>query len=485
MWLVSAGVVAGLLLCLLSIGLRVSPVSVYNHRETTSLRWLVATGVAGLLLCLTSGWLLARKLTAPVSNRGVSGCSSTAPEQWVQPTYQSQAALATFCTLDVAAIKSMSIDQLENATYTVQWSATGSDIYDDVTTKTNKLFYNYGDYIAGNGTGHCQAEPTRTLATYNTTTDLVSKGLLLTDGSSTLSLVSKAPEGGTDETPRDSVRIHCVPSFAFGLFVFEVLGTPDDPVHTSWPAIWMTSPYDCFTNTNTMSALGQWGSSTAEIDVLEQVCSKQNHAALHVPCHNTGDSIQVQAGGGVSGPGYYVLEWTPKYIKMYSVPLEEGETLFAGNSLDISSLAAFNKTSSEKTDPPAGTTPYRQGWIGQDLRLVGGTDVVDGRVSIDPTTAGSNDWRRVGGEITNSDIPRTIPCQPAPGVPLRYLDPLKQKKHAQYVALLNPEVTGGMSIVFNVATAGSFCPDVTGSPNTPRNPVPQVLTIGKTKVYQI
>ena len=170
--------------------------------------------------------------------------------------------------------------------------------------------------------------------------------------------------------------------------------------------------------------------------------------------------------GQVQGAGYYVAEWTADHIKMFFVPLgPTADALFAGDTLDISTLEPYNQTSSVKQDPTTGTVD----WDSTPIPLIGGTDVEDKKVNLTINTSASTNWRRDG------TVP---PCSASPFIDQTYATAIEQKKQAQFTSLGEESYrAGGLQIIMNIATAGDFCAGVDDNADGS-------MRIAQVKIYQ-
>ena len=373
------------------------------------------------------------------------------------------------CNITDIAETRMTIGQLEKHTYHLVFNVSGSEIFTDIIEKKQKYFWNYGDYTKkGSSTDFgCDPEPTKTDCVYADTATAIKNVLVTTNGTSTFNIHSKTTPEGIKK--RESMRIQSVSSFVYGIFVFRVSSVPNENPETFWPAIWMTSPYDCRrTDANAFNIFGQWA-YCGEIDILEGVCTKHSTSNVHVPCRNSADSINLSVDQSVSGPGYYVLQWTHKFLKLFFISFAEGDNIFKKNiELSPTTLEPFNKTSSSQSDPSTGTTSspidktYWDGWKNtkglQTLPYNGGKDVESEK------DLGDKTWRRGGHPQHNDALPFVVPCQLPLNTQTNFsgdeiVNMLAQKKEAQFYSLAdNAYKAGGLQIIMNIATAGSFCP---------------------------
>ena len=178
------------------------------------------------------------------------GCANTSPLRWLAGRYTDETTLQATCNLSANSSSG-------TGSYTVISQLSGSDIYIDVISGRNNLYWNYGDYTVLNSDYYCKNDPTNTNVDYNATSTL---GGLLSEHSDTgeMILTSKRVEGFAN---RQSVRLQSVQSFVYGVFVFKVTGIPSNTSSSTWPAIWLTSPYNCTeasANGDAVNAFGKW-----------------------------------------------------------------------------------------------------------------------------------------------------------------------------------------------------------------------------------
>jgi hypothetical protein len=348
-------------------------------------------------------------------------------------------------------ITKYSVTQLQNATYKLVWSVSGKDIYDDIQGPQN-YFYNWGKYtnLYNHKYGYnCINEPTGTPCVYVDMLDAQELGLIQKVKDKIQIKAKMLPiTQQRNEQPFASIRLHSTPSFTYGLMVYHITKIPDPKNY--WSAAWLAAPFSCTNGDNgSKNKFGEWPAS-GEIDVMEYIGGNNNSiSSLHVPCRHADDPIQVTRDKPIpfDKPGYFVLEWTPKYIKMYYLSEDEGKPFFNGkNSVNIADLQKYNATASTRCDQKNGTTSVATGWKNTKLPVNGGCDVTNGAVMMEVNNDSKNDktWLRGGG------VP---PCELATGQTTEYKgDYLKQKKEAVMFPLGKHAVkAGGMVLILNIA----------------------------------
>jgi hypothetical protein len=433
--------------------------------------------------------------TPPYISKQFLGCKDSSPDIWKTPLFTSKEAIRKSCNTNGDLIINMSESELQKAEYSQVFWTSGKHIYEDVYGDENhSIFWNYGDFTSENSQGSCVAEPTETSVYYANKTDAVKNSIVEIEDDSLIIWSKPIPKYDKDRT---SVRIQTVQSFTYGLFVFCLSELPSNSSKTVWPAAWLTAPFDCRNGKPNGNAISIWGgwALCGEYDIFEMLCSEGlNSAAIHVPCRNTGNSINVQKKEkDLSKPGYYCGLWTPRFLKTYYVPLNEGRTFFSADnaSVNLDDLEKYNTTSSNQIDPSKPEyTNQSNGWIpnggsAQSLPFNSGQSVVGNKVDMVVKDGdGNNDitWTRSGDSSINGNpkcfLPNTAGTTKYPGV--TDSDYLKQKKEAQFNPLTEKATeAGGFQIIINIATIIGSCQD-----RDPTGPASR-MKIDSVSVYQI
>ena len=376
------------------------------------------------------------------------GCPDVSPDKWTINNYKDGGPSASMqCQLKSETVVGLQESDYASQTYKLVFRTTGAQIYDDLFADgaPKKYWYNYGDYKEDTKKWHCMNEPTGTNTNYMTTSD-VNKNKLAEKTGDSIVLHSKLLQPKYPQ--RASVRIHTKISFVYGIHAFRINSIPDNSSTGVWPAAWQAAPYDCSAGIGTSTNYaGNWPIS-GETDIFEAVENSDITSSLHVICRNSGTPIQMMKGIDKK-PGWYVCMWTPRYLQMYYMGLDEGDEIFGKDEIIPSRdfKPEDNKTSSDNKDsntqsmwgvkPVAGTT--------------GGADVVSTNtlpkhVHVD-SSSNSMDWIVSEHQQTNTKL-----CY-SPVTVFDSNNPVQDKKQ---VTFLNhgPDASkgGGFLTILNVAT---------------------------------
>jgi hypothetical protein len=386
-----------------------------------------------------------------------SGCKNTIPGNWTNNMTK-----LDDCKTSCNANK-LSVQDLENAVYSLVWKVSGADIYDDI-LGPNKYFINWGGYTKPYGKFNCINEPTGSACVYVDVNDAKKFDLLSkSDGKIQIraKMIPHEQQVAPHTQPFVSVRLHSVPSFTYGIFVYHITKIPDPASY--WSAAWLTAPFACVApHVGAENKFGGWP-YCGEIDVMEYIGGNTNSiSSLHIPCRHMDDPVEVSRDQKVpfDQPGYFVLEWTPKFVKFYYLTEDEGKPFFVGQTkLKIQDLQPYNKTSGKRCDNSTGNTPANGGWNNNTLPTIGGCDVntlvtkdlstpfehFDGDPATDKT------WTRYAG-VPPCDLTKSAQTEYS-GDDLKAW--LQQKKEAMFYPLGKHACeAGGMIFVLNIAING-------------------------------
>lgn len=399
-----------------------------------------------------------------VLNERFHGCPNTGPEKWV-PSYYT---VLGDCNLTGAeALFKQNGTFFDKKKYKKVFSQSGKQIYEDL-FGDQQYWLNYGNYTTlSNSSFTCKPEPTSSKVRYDQLYGPNGKRTPTLAYDSEKLMIKSLPQ--TDGI-RLSARIHSKVSFIYGIHAWKITDIPSNKV--VWPAAWQVAPYNCKREReegDSEALFGRWPAS-GETDVFEKMVWNDNvFSSMHMSCRNDDEALTLCGDMG-NEPGWYAVLWTPLYMKVYYVPIQEGG-IFEREELTEADLEYYNKTKSSKKGNGKSIL-----WDGVNLNDSGGMDVTSKKVSIDWRGAEDNrdKW------IVAGDNVKEVGCQKNENNNIAKGDNAYENRHKyQFISHREAFRTGGFVAVMNVATSQKYPPD-----NIDTN-TEEKLGIGAYKVWQI